>query len=237
VTGIDIPGEGTGAITTDNDRTDAALLARVRDGNGAAFWELMGRHDQRLFRIARSILQDEHEAEDMVQETYVRALSAIDDFRGEASVSTWLARIAINESLGRLRRRQPTVSLNEIGEETPTDRLATAMLPEATVARAEIRALIEAAIDRLPLPLRTVFVMRAIEQMTIKEASAALDIPPQTIKTRFFRARRLLRLALEMDLGSMLEDVFPFAGRRCDELRRRVLAQFGLIPPGDVRTS
>jgi len=105
------------------------------------------------------------------------------------------------------------------------------------VARAEIRALIEAAIDRLPLSLRTVFVMRAIEQMTIKEASAALDIPPQTVKTRFFRARRLLRRALEVDLGSVLDDVFAFAGRRCEELRRRVLARFGLLAPDDAKTS
>ena len=129
------------------------------------------------------------------------------------------------------------VSLSEVDDETPPARLASAMLPEAIVARAEIRALIEAAIDRLPLPLRTVFVMRAIEQMTVKESSAALDIPPQTVKTRFFRARRLLRRALEIDLGSVLEDVFPFAGRRCEELRRRVLTQFGLILPDHAKTS
>jgi RNA polymerase sigma-70 factor, ECF subfamily len=237
VTGIDAQGGGTDAVAADSDRTDAALLARVRDGDAAAFWKLMDRYNQRLFRIARTILRDEDEAEDTVQETYVRALSAIDRFRGEASVSTWLARIAINESLGRLRRRRPMVSLNEVGDESPPARLASAMLPEAIVARGEIRALIEAAIDRLPLSLRTVFVMRAIEQMTIKEASAALDIPPQTVKTRFFRARRLLRRALEIDLGTVLSDVFPFAGRRCEELRRRVLARFGLVAPDGVKTS
>jgi RNA polymerase sigma-70 factor, ECF subfamily len=219
-----------------SDRTDAALLARACDGEAAGFWELMGRHDQRLFRIALSILQDEHEAEDMVQETYLRAFSAIDRFRGEANVSTWLARITINESLGRLRRRHPTVSLVEADDESPPARLAVAMLPEAIAARAEIPALIEAAIDRLPLSLRTVFVMRAIEQMTIKETSAALDIPPQTVKTRFFRARRLLRLALEMDLEWALNDVFPFAGWRCEELRRRVLAELGLVLSDQMKT-
>ena len=93
--GIDAQGGGSGAAAAGSAQTDAALLARARAGDGVAFWELMGRHDQRLFRIARSMLQDEHEAEDAVQETYVRALSSIDQFRGEARVSTWLARITI----------------------------------------------------------------------------------------------------------------------------------------------
>jgi RNA polymerase sigma-70 factor, ECF subfamily len=237
VTGIDAHGRGTDAVATGSDQTDAVLSARARDGAAAAFWELMGRHNQRLFRIARTMLQDEHEAEDAVQETYVRALSAIDSFRGEASVSTWLARIAINESLGRLRRRRPMVSLDEVGDVGPAAHLAPAMLPEAIVARAEIRALIEAAIDRLPLPLRTVFVLRAIEHMTITETSTALDIPAQTVKTRFFRARQRLRRALEIDIGTVLDDVFPFAGKRCEELRRRVLARFGLVHQDDVTTS
>lgn len=232
--GIDAQGGGTDAVAACRDRRDAARLVDARDGDAAAFWELMGRHNQRLFRIARSILRDDHEAEDAVQDTYVRALSAIDQFRGQASVSTWLARIAINESLGRLRRRRPMLSLDELGDESPPAHLAPALLPEAIVARAEIRALIEAAIDRLPPPLRMVFVLRAVEQMSIKETGAVLDIPPQTVKTRFYRATRLLRRALEIDLGTVLESVFPFAGRQCEELRRRVLARFGLVPPDDI---
>jgi RNA polymerase sigma-70 factor, ECF subfamily len=235
VTGIDADGRGTGVAYS--DRTDTALLARAGAGDAAAVWELMGRYDQRLYRIARTMLGDEHEAEDAVQETYVHALSAIDRFRGEASVSTWLARITINEALGRLRRRHPMVRLDEVSDESPQAQLGLAMLPDAVVARAEIRKLIEAAIDQLPLALRTVFVLRAIEQMTIKDAGAALDVSPLTVKTRFFRARRLLRRALEIDLGTGLEDVLPFAGSRCEELRRRVLARLGLVLSEEVKTS
>jgi RNA polymerase sigma-70 factor, ECF subfamily len=237
VTGIDADGGGSDTVATGSDRTDAALLAHARAGDTAAFWELMGRYNQRLFRIARTVLGDEHEAEDAVQETYLRALSAIDRFRGEASVSTWLVRIAINESLGRLRRRHPMVSLDEVDEKSLPAQLAPAMLPEAIVARVQIRALIEATIVQLPLPLRTVFVLRAIEQMTIKDAGAALDVSPLTVKTRFFRARRLLRRALEIDLGTGLKDVFPFAGSRCEGLRRRVLARLGLVLSEEVKTS
>ena len=224
-------------VVAASDLTDAALLARARDGDAAAFWELMGRHDQRLFRIARSILRDEHEAEDTVQETYALALSSIDQFRQEAGVSTWLARIAINESLGRLRRRRAMVGLDEISDQAPPLQLPPARLPEAIAARAELRALIEAAIDRLPLSLRTVFVLRAIEEMSIAETSAALAIPPQTVKNRFYRARSKLRRALAIDLGAVFEDVFPFAGKRCEDLRRRVLARFGLIPPDHTQSN
>jgi RNA polymerase sigma-70 factor, ECF subfamily len=224
-------------VVAASDPTDAALLARARDGDAAAFWGLMGRYDQRLFRIARSILRDEHEAEDTVQETYVLALSSIDHFREEAGVSTWLARIAINESLGRLRRRRPMVGLDEVGDQATPLQLPPARLPEAIAARAEIRALTEAAIDRLPLSLRTVFVMRAIEEMSIAETSAALEIPPQTVKNRFYRARSKLRRALTVDLGAIFEDIFPFAGKRCEDLRRRVLGRFGLAPPDRVKTS
>jgi RNA polymerase sigma-70 factor, ECF subfamily len=236
VSGIDAGGRSTSARGASSDQPDATLLARARAGDAAAFWELMGRHDQRLFRITRTMLGDEHEAEDAVQETYAHALSAIDRFRGEASVSTWLARIAINEALGRLRRRHPTVSLDEVGDESPPAELAQSTLPDVVLVRAEIRALIEAAIDQLPLPFRTVFVLRAIEQMTIKETGAALHISSLTVKTRFFRARRLLRRSLEIDLGAVLEDVFPFAGSRCEELRRGVLARFGLLLPEGVDT-
>jgi RNA polymerase sigma-70 factor (ECF subfamily) len=223
-------------VVAGSDPTDAALLVRGRNGDAAAFWELMGRYDQRLFRIARSILQDEHEAEDTVQETYILALSSIEHFREEAGISTWLARIAINESLGKLRRRRPMVSLDDAGDQGPPLQLPPAMLPDAIAARAELRALTEAAIDRLPLSLRTVFVLRAIEQMSIAETSAALEIPPQTVKTRFYRARRMLRRMLAIDLGAVFNDVFPFAGGRCEELRRRVLARFGLAPPEQVKT-
>ncbi len=206
---------------------DAQLLALMRRGEPAAFAALMRRNNRRLYRLARSIVRDEAEAEDVVQETYVRALSHLDEFRGEASLTTWLARIAANEALGRLRRRRPTVDLAQAENVVPLPGVG-AINPESAAARREVRRVIERAVDALPANFRTVFMLRAVEQMSIEETAALLEIPPETVKTRFHRANRLLRQALTAEFGAILDDAFPFAGARCDALMARVLARLGI---------
>ena len=207
---------------------DAELLALMRRGEPAAFAALMRQNNRRLYRLARSIVRDESEAEDVVQETYVRALAHLDDFRGEASLTTWLARIAANEALGRLRRRRPTVDLAQAENVVPLPGLGAAINPENAAARREVRRVIERAVDELPASFRTVFMLRAVEQMSIDETAALLGIPAETVKTRFHRANRQLRQALSAEFASILDDAFPFAGARCDALMGRVLARIGI---------
>jgi RNA polymerase sigma-70 factor (ECF subfamily) len=210
---------------------ETEAMARVRAGDPRAFEAIMRLHNQRLFRVARAILKDEHEAEDALQDAYVKAFAGIGEFEGRSQLSTWLVRIVVNESLGRLRRRRVTEPLTEMIEMSPnrpqdvSGLIAVADDPEKATARADIRRLLEAAIDALPEVFRTVFVLRAVEQMSVEETSASLGIPQATVKTRFHRARRQLRLHLEDRLGSALAGTFPFAGARCDRIVAAVLAR------------
>lgn len=208
---------------------DAELLALIRRGERTGFAALMRQNNRRLYRLARSIVRNESEAEDVVQETYVRALSHLDGFRGEASLATWLAHIAANEALGRLRRRRPTVELSQAENVVPLHGVGGAVNPESAAARREVRRLIERAVDELPANFRTVFMLRAVEQMSVEETAALLGIPPETVKTRFHRANRLLRRSLSAEFGAILDDAFPFAGARCDALMARVLARLDTV--------
>lgn len=219
---------------------EGELLAAAQRGSVAALAELMGRNNQRLFRLARSILRDDAEAEDVVQESYLRAFAALDGFKGDAALGTWLSRIVVNEALGRLRRRRPTVDLDDLAEVPAGAAPEADSSPEHSAARGEIRRLVEHALDGLPEPFRVVFVLRAVEQLSIAETATCLGIPAQTVKTRFHRANAQLRRALRTELGSILDDLFPFAGSRCRGLAARVLAHLGhggnptlVAPPGD----
>lgn len=197
---------------------DGELLGRMRGGDADAFAALMRLNNRRLYRLARGILKDDAEAEEAVQEGYVRAFTHLDRFKGEASLATWLARIVANEALGRLRRRRVlSASVVEFPVRPGQEGLPGAS-PEHAAARREIRRLIERAIDALPGPFRTVFVLRAIEQLSTKETAASLGIREETVKTRFHRANRLLREALGGEFASIWEDAFPFAGSRCEDL-------------------
>jgi len=210
---------------------DMALVARARLRDEAALRLIMERHNRQLYRMARSVLGDDTEAEDVVQEAYLRAFTHLDGFRGEARLSTWLSRIALNEALERLRKRRPFVELkqidtiDELGEARviylPTARQDAD--PEAAAARAEIRRLIERAIDRLPDPFRIVFVLRDVEEMSVEATASHLGLRPETVKTRLHRARRLLRQSLDRTLSSALTDAFPFAGARCARITQAVL--------------
>lgn len=214
--------------------SDAELAASAGDGDAAAFATIMRRNNRRLYRLVRSILKDDAEAEDAVQETYVRAFAGLGSFEAAASLSTWLSRIAVNEALGRLRRRRPTDDLDDIAE-TIAEQDVGGMpgwlgasglgSPEAAVARREIRHVLEKAVDDLPPIFRIVFVMRAVEQMSAEETAACLGIANETVRTRFFRARRLLRERLGEQFASALEGAFPFAGARCDRIMAAVLAR------------
>lgn len=214
--------------------SDGELLRLARDGDPAAFRILIRRHDRYLYRIARSVLQDDHEAEDVVQETYVRAFTRLVDFRGDASLSTWLTRIALNEALQRRRRRRRTVHLDVIDAAphcaVQIDRspmVAPDQDPERTTAQHQLRRFLERAIDDLPEAFRTVFVMRDIEEASTEETASVLGIRQQTVKTRLHRARRMLRAALGEHIGAALKDAFPFDRPRCDRLVKKVLDQLG----------
>jgi RNA polymerase sigma-70 factor (ECF subfamily) len=212
---------------------DEALVALARQHDDTAVRTLIRRHNQRLFRAARSIVRTDAEAEDVVQETYVRAFTHLDSFRGESRLSTWLTRIALNEALGRMRRRRPTVDIDRIdldadgagAEVLPFPSPSAAPDPEAGAARDQIRVVLERAVDTLPDDFRTVFVLRDVEGLSIEETAEQLGILPQTIKTRLHRARRLMRLAIQKELGGALDDLFPFDGQRCVHMADRVLAR------------
>jgi len=199
----------------------------------AAFEALMRRYNSRLFRAARSILKDDRDAEDVVQEAYLQAYRHLDDFREEAALGTWLTRIVINQALTRLRKQrrdQVVVPFHDSSDDASGDIAAEiederAEPPPATVLRAEIRQLIEQQLDELPLPYRTVFVLRDVQDLNVEETAAALSIPAATVRTRLFRARALLREALARDIDLATIDVFGFAGARCDRIVHSVLAE------------
>jgi len=218
---------------------DMALVARARLRDEAALRLIMERHNRQLYRMARSVLGDDAEAEDVVQEAYLRAFTHLDGFRGEARLSTWLSRIALNEALERLRKRRPFVELAQIDKideqgEARVIYLPTARQdadPEAAAARAEIRRLIERAIDQLPDAFRIVFVLRDVEEMSVEATASHLGLRPETVKTRLHRARRLLRQSLDRTLSSALTDAFPFAGARCARITQAVLDRLNGMKP------
>jgi len=208
---------------------DMALVrcALAREPN--AFRAIIKTHNQLLYRIARGVVRNDAEAEDIVQEAYVSAFAHLDAFRGDSSLATWLSRIVINEALGRLRKGKRMVAMPENPEAqiirfplNPSDD------PERTMAQRQILALVERATDSLPDVYRTVFVARVIEGLSIEETADLLGVKPETVKTRLHRARALVRKALDDEIGPVLLDAFPFAGRRCDRLTRAVMRRLGL---------
>jgi RNA polymerase sigma factor (sigma-70 family) len=194
---------------------------------------IIKRHNQRLYRVARAVLDDDTEAEDVLQETYIQAFTHLSDFRGDARLSTWLTRIALNEALGRRRQRRPVAGVKAL-EAMAAPVSAHKPDPEQATALAEIRRLLESAVDALPEPFRIVFVMRDIEEISTEETALLLGLRPETVKTRLHRARRLLRGALQDRLASVFTDIFPFAGTRCDRLTEIVLRRLEI---GLLRTS
>lgn len=205
---------------------DSAIVARVSAGDNHAFTLLMRRYNQALYRTARSILRDDVEAEDVLQDAYILAYRGMNKFRGDARLSTWLTRIVINEAVARLRKatRRAEVIRLDCDMEPDSDSMeantsgAASEPAEGTAMRAEARRLLEAKVDALPEVFRTVFVLRALEEMTVEEVAVALDIPEATVRTRYYRARCCLREALSREIDFAFEEAFRFAGERCDRI-------------------
>lgn len=218
---------------TTTARDDAELARAVAAGDREAFEQLMRRHNRALFRTARAILKDDAEAEDALQEAYLYAHRSIAKFRGDARLSTWLTRIVANEAFARLRKRVRRAAIlplhpddDEAASESAVRTEAPAMdRPDNATLRAEMRHLLEARIDALPDAYRAVFVLRAIEELSVEEIAASLGIAEATVRTRFFRARSLLRESLAQEVDRAYGDAFGFAGERCDRIVANVLTR------------
>jgi RNA polymerase sigma-70 factor (ECF subfamily) len=209
------------------------LVKAAQGGDEAAVRALIQRNNQRLFRVARAVLRSDAEAEDVVQETYVRAFTRLDSFEGRSAFSTWLTRIALNEALGRRRRQRPTIDMDALeasaeaggAELIPFPGGVLPSSPESETARGEMKLLLEELVDELPLDFRTVFVLREVEELSTEESAEFLGIKPETVKTRLHRARRLLRAALQERLSPAFSEIFPFDGQRCADMADRVVAR------------
>jgi RNA polymerase sigma-70 factor (ECF subfamily) len=210
---------------------EAALVARAQGRDRDAIAAVMTRYNRRLYRVARSIMRNDEDAEDALQAAYLKAFNALPRFRGESSIGTWLTRIVINEALAMRRGTKMACAWNE-GQAIPgSGRIVAFPLagvdPEKSLAQRQIQALIEQAIDELPDAFRTVLVARVLEQMSVEETAAALSLRAETVKTRLHRARHLLREAIERRVGPLILDVFPFDGWRCRRMTERVLEKLG----------
>jgi RNA polymerase sigma-70 factor (ECF subfamily) len=213
------------SAASDSMLADDEVVARVRGGDLLSFEILMRRHNRTIFRAARAILRSDDEAEDVMQHAYLRAFEHLHDYQGQARFAAWITRIAVYEALARLRRRKLVTPLDECDAEeadmTSTQQQQSS--PEQRVSDAELRAITEAAIDELPRDFRLVFVLRAIEQMSVADVAESLGVPEQTVKTRFFRARLRLQQILMNQLTGASETVYDFHLVRCDRVVNAVL--------------
>jgi RNA polymerase sigma-70 factor (ECF subfamily) len=222
------------ASMPDND--DAAIVRRVLGGDHGAFELLMRRHNRRLYRLARAILGSPDDAEDVLQEVYIGAYRNLAQFRGDASLSTWLCRLTVNECLGRKRRNTRRERLAPLSTDPEVEMNATAgpedEQPDRSLARAQLRALLEQQVERLPESFRAVFVLRAVEEMSVEETAASLGIPAETVRSRHFRAKGLLREGMTNEIGHVERDLFEFGGGRCDRVVARVLKRIEELEQG-----
>jgi RNA polymerase sigma-70 factor (ECF subfamily) len=217
--------------TVGKEVSDSGIARRIAAGDRDTFESLMRRYNQSLFRTARSILRDDAEAEHAVQEAYLLAYRAMGTYRGEPKLSIWLVGITVNQALARSRGRRAEI-IQLYGERQSGANAAEADMNAATheqpghaTLRAESRRLLEAKIDTLPDAFRTVFVLRALEELTVEEIAATLAIPEATVRARYFRAKGLLREALAREIDFAYDDAFAFAGARCDRVVAGVLAR------------
>lgn len=212
---------------------DSELVARAGRGEGLAFEVIMRRHNRLLFRSARGVVGDDAEAQDVVQETYLRAFMSLGSFRGDSALGTWLARIAINIALDVQRKRGRTVPIDatlDLDAELTNEHMMAfnapvSTTPDAQVETHQMRALLQRSIDRLPPIYRSVFILRAVQEMSVGETACCLDVSEDVVKTRYLRARALLRDALGAQVEAHAHDVYAFAGARCDDVVAYVLAQ------------
>jgi RNA polymerase sigma factor (sigma-70 family) len=209
---------------------DRSLAARIAAGDHAAFELLMRRYNRRLYRLARAALRDETEAKDALQEAYLRAFRSAGQFRGDAALSTWLSRLVLNECSARLRRASRRENIIPFASVEPnmdviSEAAEPAEAPDELTARAQIRRVLEQKVEQLPEAFRLVFVLRSIEELSVEETAAALSISPETVRSRHFRAKGILRESLARDIDLAQGDVFEFGGGACDRLTAEVLAR------------
>jgi RNA polymerase sigma-70 factor, ECF subfamily len=223
---------------------DAKLARRIAQRDERAFEALMRRHNRMLYRLARSILKNEADAEDAVQEAYLAAYRNITSFRGGSRLSTWLGRIVINEALARLRKQKHAAVVVSFATAEPGEpRIEEGDMvddrsqqPEAAAMRTELRRLLERKIDELPAQFRTVFMLRDVEELSVEEAAECLDVPAATVRTRAFRARALLRASLAQEVDVATVNAFGFAGEHCDRIVAAVLDRLRLgVSDGESR--
>jgi RNA polymerase sigma-70 factor, ECF subfamily len=200
--------------------SDDEVVSRVRGGEPALFEILMRRYNQRIYRVIRSVLRNEDEAEDVMQQAYLSAFTHLDQFVGASSFATWLTRIALNEAFARIRKQKRFVDVEAQEEPTPMDRT-----PEARAQSRELAALLESAVETLPDLYRTVFMLREVEELSTQEAAACLEVSEEVIKVRLHRARGLLRERLYEQVGGSVSDAFSFLRPRCDRVVAKVLSQ------------
>lgn len=207
--------------------TDDELVERVRHGEITQFELLMRRHNQRLFRVVRSILPDDAEAEDVVQDAYVRAYSHLDQFEGRAQFSTWLTRIAVHEARARIRRGSRYAPLETLTGPRPVTELpdsnGSSNGPEDAASSRELQRVLTRAIDALPDSHRSVFVLREVEGLSTAETAEVLGLSEANVKVRLHRARATLRADIDRRLGVAARKLFAFAGHRCDRTVEAVL--------------
>lgn len=221
----------------ETEPVEIALVRRAQALQPDAIRAIIKRYNQRLYRLARAILRNDADAEEVLQEAYLRAFAAIGDFRGEATLATWLSRITINEALGRLRRQRRQARLNAAVVERqqasviPFPLAASPDDPERTMGQRQLLRMVEQASDNLPEVYRVVFIARVIEGLSVEETADALALRPATVKTRLHRARALIKQELESQIGPLLLDAFPFAGARCDRLTEIVMTRLGFVEP------
>ena len=210
-----------------DDPADGELIEAIRAGETALYETLMRRYNQRLYRIARVILRNPEEAEDVVQEAYVRAYTHLDQFAGAAKFSTWLTKIAIHEALARLHKRS---RMGEADSTKDTEKSggieslkSTSQNPEEQIFEKQVLELLEAAVEALPDNLRSVFLMREIEEMSTAETAECLGLSESAVKIRLHRARKLLRQNLYSRVGAVSSQAFRFLGERCDRVIHAVM--------------
>jgi RNA polymerase sigma-70 factor (ECF subfamily) len=210
---------------------DKEVVRRILAGDAASFELLMRRYNQRIFRAVRSIVPDDDEAEDVVQESYVRAFEHLSQFGGRAAFPTWLTRIAVNEALSRQRRRKAIQYMDLNNPQNTSLELSTHDNEQADqrASNNELRSVLTQAVDALPDELRSVFTLRVIQELDTDETAACLEISESNAKVRLHRARALLRQRIDEQIGASVRQVYQFDGERCDRIVKAVLERLSRL--------
>jgi RNA polymerase sigma-70 factor, ECF subfamily len=228
----------TGGFDSVGTVSDLEIVRQVLEGDASRFELIMRRYNRRLYRVARGLLRNDMDAEDVVQEAYLHAYEKLRDYQGRGPLSAWLTKITVNEALGRLRRTEATgyrISFDDPTESEEANFMAhlTSNLPspELLAARGEMRRLLESAIDALPEAYRMAFIMCGVEEMSVAETAECLAVEQATVKTRYHRARQILQQQVLELLETSRAEVFAFDGVRCDRIVSGVLRRLGAPSP------